>query len=108
MRKKSRKDKRKEKARQKPYMFFAADGLCFMVLCSWVQTDMGNAGAKAFGLEEAPLSVDESVHGIVHVVSQVLRTPGCVWYWLSLSLSLGKERRTPKERKGHGNGWLAD
>ncbi len=38
-------------------------------LCSWVQTDMGNAGARAFGLKEAPLSIDESINGIVQVVS---------------------------------------
>jgi hypothetical protein len=103
MRKKSRKDKRKEKARQKPYMFFAADGLCFMVLCSWVQTDMGNAGARAFGLEEAPLSIDESIHGIVHVVSQVLRTPGRVWtgfrsLWEERGMGMGMEMA----------GWLTD
>ena len=35
----------------------------------WVQTDMGNFGAKVFGVEKAEISVDESVAGIVKRVS---------------------------------------
>ncbi|KAJ9495993.1 hypothetical protein H2202_008515 [Exophiala xenobiotica] len=49
------------------------DIIAFPLDPGWVQTDMGNAGAKAFGLEEAPLSVDESIHGIVHVVDHATR-----------------------------------
>jgi norsolorinic acid ketoreductase len=36
---------------------------------SWVQTDMGNAGAVANGLKEAPTTVMESVTGMVDKVS---------------------------------------
>jgi norsolorinic acid ketoreductase len=35
-----------------------------------VQTDMGNAGAKAFGLEEAPLSLEDSSRNTAHIVSR--------------------------------------
>lgn len=36
---------------------------------SWVQTDMGNAGAVAHGLEEAPTTVVDSINGMVEKVS---------------------------------------
>lgn len=32
---------------------------------SWVQTDMGNAGARANGMDEAPLTLDASVKGML-------------------------------------------
>jgi hypothetical protein len=35
---------------------------------SWVQTDMGNAGAVANGLKEAPTTVMESVNGMIEKV----------------------------------------
>ncbi|KAK2766855.1 hypothetical protein FQN54_006169 [Arachnomyces sp. PD_36] len=34
----------------------------------WVQTDMGNGGAKAFGLEKAEVSVSDSVNGMTKVI----------------------------------------
>jgi norsolorinic acid ketoreductase len=34
----------------------------------WVATDLGNHGAKAFGLDVAPLSLEDSVKGIVSVI----------------------------------------
>jgi norsolorinic acid ketoreductase len=37
-----------------------------------VQTDMGNAGAKAFGLEEAPLSLEDSSRNTAHIVGDIL------------------------------------
>ncbi len=37
--------------------------------CSWVQTDMGNDGAKALGMEKAEITIDESVSGMTKVVS---------------------------------------
>ncbi|KAK9390656.1 aflatoxin biosynthesis ketoreductase nor-1-like protein [Lipomyces mesembrius] len=37
----------------------------------WVQTDMGNAGAAANGLAEAPVTLQESVTGIVSKVDDV-------------------------------------
>ena len=35
----------------------------------WVQTDMGNYGAEVFGVDKAEITVDESVGGIVKIVS---------------------------------------
>lgn len=34
----------------------------------WVQTEMGNAGAKAFGLEAAPDSLETSISGLIKQV----------------------------------------
>lgn len=39
-------------------------------LHSWVQTEMGNDGARTFGLEKAEITVEESVSGLVKVVSR--------------------------------------
>jgi hypothetical protein len=36
-----------------------------------VQTDMGNSGAKAFGFEEAPVTIKDSVNGMIAQVSQM-------------------------------------
>ncbi|KAK9236450.1 putative aflatoxin biosynthesis ketoreductase nor-1 protein [Lipomyces kononenkoae] len=38
------------------------------IKCSWVQTDMGTAGAKANGMEDAPVSLKDSVSGILRQV----------------------------------------
>ena len=35
----------------------------------WVQTDMGYFGAKTFGMEKPPTTVEECVKGMVSVVS---------------------------------------
>ena len=37
----------------------------------WVATDMGNAGARSVGMEKAPLTVEESVRGMVKVIDGV-------------------------------------
>ncbi|KAJ7626956.1 hypothetical protein FB45DRAFT_795196 [Roridomyces roridus] len=31
----------------------------------WVATDMGNGGAKAFGMEQAPVTVEDSINGVL-------------------------------------------
>jgi norsolorinic acid ketoreductase len=49
----------------------------FPIHPGWVQTDMGNAGAVANGLEEAPVSLKDSVDGLVSQVS-VHRAPAFV------------------------------
>jgi norsolorinic acid ketoreductase len=41
----------------------------FPIHPGWVQTDMGNAGAAAVGMEEAPVSLQDSVKGLVSQVS---------------------------------------
>lgn len=37
-----------------------------------VQTDMGNAGARAFGLEQAPLTLEASSKNTAYIVSLVV------------------------------------
>ncbi|KAL0934128.1 aflatoxin biosynthesis ketoreductase nor-1 [Colletotrichum truncatum] len=39
----------------------------FILDPGWTQTDLGNAGARAFGLKEAPVGIDESCDGMVKV-----------------------------------------
>jgi norsolorinic acid ketoreductase len=39
----------------------------------WVQTDMGNSGAVANGLTEAPTTIQESVDGIVDKIDNATR-----------------------------------
>lgn len=38
---------------------------------SWVQTDMGNSGAQALGMEKAEIPVAESVSGMIKVVCRL-------------------------------------
>ncbi|KAK0666410.1 hypothetical protein QBC41DRAFT_150409 [Cercophora samala] len=45
----------------------------FIIDPGWVRTDMGNAGAHAFGMEQANLEVEESVDGIFEVVKGATR-----------------------------------
>jgi norsolorinic acid ketoreductase len=40
---------------------------------SWVSTDMGNAGAKAAGLDEAPVKVEDSAKGILNRIDHATR-----------------------------------
>lgn len=40
---------------------------------SFVQTDMGNAGAVAFGMEKAHTTVEESVNGILLQIDEATR-----------------------------------
>ncbi len=37
--------------------------------CSWTQTDLGNDGAKSFGMAEAPIPLKTSVEFLVATVS---------------------------------------
>jgi len=47
--------------------------IAFPVHPGWVQTDMGNEGAVANGLEKAPVTVDDSVSGILKLVDSAER-----------------------------------
>ncbi|CAF9933192.1 MAG: hypothetical protein HETSPECPRED_008566 [Heterodermia speciosa] len=42
----------------------------FVLDPGFVQTDMGNKGAKAFGMEEAPVRVEDSVGGMFRVLTE--------------------------------------
>lgn len=45
--------------------------LISMALCpGWVQTEMGNAGAEAVGMAQAPLTLEESIKGLVKLVDE--------------------------------------
>ena len=50
---------------------------------SWAQTDLGNNGAEAFGLEKAAITVEESVNGIIQVTDAATREThsGKMWVW---------------------------
>lgn len=45
----------------------------FVISPGWVQTDMGNAGAVANGLQEAPTSLEDSIKGLVEKVTHATR-----------------------------------
>lgn len=42
-------------------------------LYSWVQTEMGNSSAKAFGLQQAPLGVKESCSGVEALIGEATK-----------------------------------
>lgn len=41
----------------------------FILDPGWVQTEMGNQGARTFGIEQAPTTVEESVNGMYNVLT---------------------------------------
>lgn len=43
-------------------------------MASLVQTDMGNAGARAFGLEKAILTLEESSKNTAYIVGLVINS----------------------------------
>ncbi|PSS12787.1 hypothetical protein M430DRAFT_106153 [Amorphotheca resinae ATCC 22711] len=49
----------------------------------WVQTDLGNDGAKAFGVEKAAITVEESAAGLIKVIDAATREThgGKLWVW---------------------------
>lgn len=47
--------------------------IIFPISPGFVQTDMGNMGAKSLGLEEAPTTLKESVDGIIETVDGATR-----------------------------------
>ncbi len=50
---------------------------------SWVQTDLGNLGAEAFGFEKAAITVERSVTGMIKVIDVAKREThgGRLWTW---------------------------
>ncbi|KAL9617887.1 MAG: hypothetical protein Q9160_007375 [Pyrenula sp. 1 TL-2023] len=55
----------------------------FPIHPGWVQTDMGNAGAKMFGLEKAEITLEESVNGMGKVFDAATREThgGKMWVY---------------------------
>lgn len=51
-----------------PVLVFLRGGLIMAPRNSWVQTELGNRGADAFGIEKAAITVEESVTGVVEVI----------------------------------------
>ncbi|KAK6905795.1 hypothetical protein L486_06857 [Kwoniella mangroviensis CBS 10435] len=47
--------------------------ISFSLSPGWVQTDMGDRGARWSGMEKAPITVDESVAGIVKVIGEATK-----------------------------------
>jgi norsolorinic acid ketoreductase len=45
----------------------------FVVHPGWVQTEMGNYGAKVFGMEKADITLQESIDGLLKVFDQASR-----------------------------------
>ncbi|KAF7916079.1 hypothetical protein BELL_0970g00010 [Botrytis elliptica] len=45
----------------------------FVLTPGWVQTDMGNAGATAIGLESAPVKIEESIKGMLEKIDNATR-----------------------------------
>ena len=40
----------------------------FVISPAWCQTDLGNTGARAFGFEQAPVTVEESCTSMVRLI----------------------------------------
>jgi norsolorinic acid ketoreductase len=58
------------------------DGLiAFSLSPGWVQTDMGNAGAKANNMDQAPVKIEDSIQGQLQVIDGATRekTSGRFW-----------------------------
>ncbi|KAH8684204.1 hypothetical protein BGZ60DRAFT_366304 [Tricladium varicosporioides] len=45
----------------------------FVISPGWVQTDMGNQGAKSSGMEEAPVTLEDSVNGMLTKIDHATR-----------------------------------
>lgn len=62
----------------------------FVMNPGWVQTDLGNAGARHFGLEQASTTTDESCDGMLKVFlntskaehgGKMVTYDGSIWEW---------------------------
>jgi len=47
--------------------------ITFVISPGWVQTDMGNAGAKLTGMEAAPVTLQESINGMLSKIDHATR-----------------------------------
>jgi len=53
--------------------------ISFPIHPGWVQTDMGNQGAVANGLEQAPTTIEDSVAGLLKQIDVATRDSGKYW-----------------------------
>ncbi|ROW04193.1 hypothetical protein VSDG_01053 [Cytospora chrysosperma] len=55
--------------------------VAFVVHPGWVQTDIGNLGAKMLGIEQPPVSIKDSVDGMVPLIGKATKqaTGGRLW-----------------------------
>ncbi|KAM3075022.1 hypothetical protein ACMFMG_007517 [Clarireedia jacksonii] len=49
------------------------DLISFAISPGWVQTDMGKAGAKANGMEDAPVKLEDSIKGMLEKIDNATR-----------------------------------
>lgn len=56
---------------------------CCVVLCfaGWVQTDMGNAGARRAGMQEAPMRYEDSIAKITQLLDTATREAHGGKFW---------------------------
>lgn len=47
--------------------------IAFPIHPGWVQTEMGNAGAEAAGIEKADITLEQSVAGLTSVIDKASR-----------------------------------
>ena len=45
----------------------------FVISPGWCQTDLGNAGARIFGMEQAPVAVDDSCRQMVPLIDEAMK-----------------------------------
>ena len=53
----------------------------FPINPGWVKTDMGNTGAKVAGMDEAPMTLEQSVTGILKIVDPASRETHSGKFW---------------------------
>lgn len=51
--------------------------IAFLLSLGWVQTEMGNSGAAAMGMESAPLSIEDSIKGMSEKIDNATREETC-------------------------------
>jgi len=62
---------------KKIHQEYSKEGLiAFALSPGWAQTDMGNSGAKRSGIEQAPLSVADSVAGQLKIIDEATQEHG--------------------------------
>jgi len=55
--------------------------IAFPISPGWVQTEMGNAGAKVAGMDQAPLTLEQSVTGIMKLLDDSTRDTHSGKFW---------------------------